>query len=230
MLGLLRNLHKTDRAVAFIRHSERDRARSPADVSLDQVPLTPRGHNLARRFGRELPLFGRLSISHTSIPRSIQTATEVDMGFREVNPGAGSALAGKDSTFSVIYRGTVDKKLRDAYRVSMRGQAFTQLWLDGQVPPTIMRPARETITRFLGDMAARICGSPEGSLHIHVGHDREIEVVRTALWGGRLSDYPLMDFLDGLLFSSTHDGGVQVSWRDKMTNLSSAPGLQPRGA
>ena len=230
MLGLLRNLHTADRAVAFIRHSERDRARSPADVSLDQVPLTPRGHDLARRFGRELPVFSRVSVSHTSIPRSIQTATEVDAGFHERNPQVGPILSGKDSTFSVIYRGTVDKKLRDAFRVSLRGQTFTQLWLDGQVPPTVMRPATETITRFLGDMTSRIRGSPEGSLHIHIGHDREIEVVRTALWGGRLSDYPLMDFLDGLLFSSTHDGGVRVSWRGKMTDLSSAPGLQTRGA
>ena len=230
MLGLLKNLQKTDRAVAFIRHSERDRARSPADISMDQVPLTSRGHELARRFGREMPVLSRVSVSHTTIPRSVQTATEIDVGFREANSGYGSILTGKDSTFSVVYRGTIDKKLRDTYRVSLRGQTFTQLWLDGGVPATIMRPARETISRFLGDMAARIRGATEGSLHLHIGHDREIEVVRTVIWGGRLGDYPLMDFLDGLLFLANDDGSIRVQWRDKVTTLASVDSLSIRGA
>lgn len=230
MLGLLKNLHNTARAVAFIRHSERDKAQSPADISMDQVPLTSKGHDLARRFGREMPIFSRVSVSHTAIPRSVQTATEVDVGFRESNPGYESILTGKDSTFSVVYRGTIDKKLRDAYRVSLRGQTFTQLWLDGEVPATIMRPARETISRFLGDMVARVRGSPEGSLHVHIGHDREIEVVRTVIWGGRLGDYPLMDFLDGLLFLADDDGSIHVQWREKVTSLVSVHGLPTRGA
>lgn len=230
VLSLLKGLSKKTKAVAFIRHAERDKARFLADVPLDQVPLTPRGHDLARRFGREVPAFDRVSVSHTTILRSIQTATDIDMGFREVHPNCETILVGKDSTFSVIYRGTVDKRLRDAYRVSLRGQAFTQLWLDGELPSTMMCPAKETISRFLGDIEARIRGFLDGSLHIHVGHDREIEVVRTILWGGRLSDYPLMDFLDGLLFTSMDDGGVQVRWSDKVTRLVSAERLPTTSA
>lgn len=223
VLELLRTLDPKARAVAFIRHSERDKARSPAQVSMDAVPLTPRGHALAHRFGRELPTFARISVSHTSIPRSMQTAEEIDAGFREVHPGSGSILAGKDPMFSVIYRGTVDKKLRDDFRVSLRGQAFTQLWLDGEVPPTIMRPAKETIDRFLLDVETRAGQLPPGGVHIHVGHDREIEAVRTAVFGGKLGDYPLMEFLDGLLFSATGESALRVCWGDRKTEI------QPRG-
>ncbi len=215
----LKNLDKSTRAVAFIRHSERRRESSPANVALDNVPLTPRGLEIARRFGRELPYFCHLSVSHTSIPRSIQTAAEIDAGFRDENPDFGSILAGKDSMFSVIYRGTVDKQLRDAYRASLRGQAFTQLWLDGDVPLTIMRPAKDIITQFIRNVETRIRSAPAGSLHIHIGHDREIEVVRTIIFGGKLADFPTMEFLDGLIFTESDSGQIQAQWRDRITVL-----------
>ena len=228
VLGLLRAVDRRGRVIAFLRHSERDSARSPADVSMDQVRLTEKGKVLARRFGRELPLFDRTSVSHTSIPRSQETAVELDAGFREAHPGTPPILAGKNPCFSVIYRGTVDKTARDKYRVSLRGQAFTQMWLDGEVPPTIMRPARDTVNDFLRDVNRRIRTAPPSSLHIHIGHDREIEVVRTTLLGGRLGDLPLMEFLDGLVFYQEGDGGIQVRWRDRKTPLAS-PGWAPAG-
>src|SRR5712692_6249081 len=173
MLDVLREMDHDNRILAFIRHSERGR-RTP---SMDHVPLTPRGVELAHRFGRELPDFGHASLSHSSIIRSIQTAEEIDSGFRESHPQSRLVLAGKDPIFSVIYRGTIDKNLRDGYRAGLRDQAFIQMWLNGEVPGTIMRPAKETIDRFLWDVETRIRMAPSRSFRIHVGHDREIEVV-----------------------------------------------------
>jgi len=129
------------------------------------------------------------------------------------------ALKGKDPIFSVIYRGTINKNLRDAYRAGLRGQAFTQMWLNGEVPRTIMHPAKETIEGFLEDIETRIRKAPSGSIHIHVGHDREIEVVRTFLLGGRLGDFPMMDFLDGLVFYSQRDTSTMVRWRNRIVEL-----------
>lgn len=219
VLDVLRQIHHENRVVAFIRHSERDKAPSPANPSMDNVPLTPRGLELARRFGRGLPAFGHSSVSHTSIIRSIQTAAEIDAGFRESHPESKSVPVGKDSNFSVIYRGTIDKNLRDAYRAGLRGQAFTQMWLDGGVPGTIMRPARETIDGFLVDVEKMIRTLPPGGIRIHVGHDREIEVVRIGVLGGRLGDYPLMDFLDGLIFYCQDAAPTRVRWRDHIVEL-----------
>ena len=222
VIASLQVLRPSTTVLAFIRHAERERTQSPANIAMDQVPLTQRGRELARRFGRELPATRRVTVSHTSIPRSIQTAEEIDIGFRESNPSSGNILVGKDSMFSVIYRGTVDKQLRDTYRASLRGQAFTQLWLDGQVPPTVMRPAQETLSQFLRDVTVRVHSAPEGSLHVHVGHDREVEVVRTAVLGGRLGDYPLIDYLDGLVFSLDRASGIRVWWRDKIVELANS--------
>jgi broad specificity phosphatase PhoE len=186
---------------------------------MDNVPLTPRGVELAHQFGGELPDFGHASVSHSSIIRAIQTATEIDAGFRESHPISKMVLVGKDPIFSVIYRGTIDKKLRDAIRAGLRGQAFSEMWLDGKVPGTIMRPATETIARFLADVDAMLRKAPPGSIRIHVGHDREIEVVRTALLGGRLSDYPMMDFLDGLVFYSQGGASTRARWRDRVVEV-----------
>jgi sulfatase maturation enzyme AslB (radical SAM superfamily)/broad specificity phosphatase PhoE len=227
VLDVLREIDRDSRVVAFIRHSERSRIPSPAGPSMDNVPLTPWGAELARRFGRELPDFGHTSVSHSSIIRSIQTATEIDAGFRESHPISKMILVGKDPFFSVIYRGTIDKKSRDAIRAGLRGQAFIEMWLDDRVPGTIMRPATETIARFLADVNAMLRKAPSGSIRIHVGHDREIESVRTALLGGRLSDYPMMDFLDGLVFYSQGEAPTLVRWRDRVVEVTfdSSPGL-----
>lgn len=230
VLDVLRELDHDNRVVAFIRHSERSRTPSPADPSMDNVPLTPRGVQLAHQFGRELPDFGHASVSHSSIIRSIQTATEIDTGFRESHPISKMVLVGKDPIFSVIYRGTIDKKLRDAIRAGLRGQAFSEMWLDGRVPGTVMCPATETITRFLVDVDAMLRKALPGSIRVHVGHDREIEVVRTKLLGGRLGDYPMMDFLDGLVFYSQRGAPTRVRWRDRVVELMSDSGPHIVGA
>ena len=220
VLKVLRETDNDSRVVAFIRHSEREKGSSPAQVGLDQIPLTEKGMELARRFGRQLPPFNHTSLSHTSIIRSVQTAKEIQTGLLESRPDSNPVLKGKDSAYSVVYRGTIDKNLRDLCRVGLRGQAFIQMWLNGDVPANIMHPARETVEVFLADVEKWIRQAPPGSIHIHVGHDREIEVVRTVLWGGHVGDFPMMDFLDGLVFYSKGDGPSRVRWRDRTVEFS----------
>ncbi len=230
VLNILRELDHRSSVIAFIRHSERDKVPSPANVGMDNIPLTKRGLELAQRFGRKLPVYDRASVSHTSIIRSIQTATEIHGGLLQSQTQSRVTLEGKDSTFSVIYRGTVSKSLRDAYRASLRGQVFAQMWLDGDVPGTIMRPAGETIDRFLADIETRIRKALPGSIHIHVGHDREIEVVRTTLMGGRLGDFPMMEFLDGLVFYSQGEPPTRVRWRNCVAELRTEPASHVTGS
>jgi len=136
VLGTLRKIDHQFSVIAFVRHSERDKAPSPASVDIDDVPLTKRGLELAHRFGRNLQAYAQVSVSHTSISRSIQTATEIHAGLLESHPESKPVLKGRDPVFSVIYRGTINKNLRDAYRVGLRGQAFTQMWLNGEVNRT----------------------------------------------------------------------------------------------
>jgi hypothetical protein len=219
MLDTLRKIDHQSSVIAFVRHSERDQASSATKLDTDDVPLNKRGMELAHRFGRNLQSYSHVSVSHTSIFRSIQTATEIYAGLLESHAESKPVLKGRDPIFSVIYRGTINKNLRDAYRAGLRGQAFTQMWLDGEVPRTIMRSAKETIDGFLADVETRIRKAPPRSLHIHVGHDREIEVVRTFLLGGRLGDFPMMDFLDGLAFYSQRDTSTRVRWRNRIVEL-----------
>lgn len=229
VLQSLGTLGHDERAIVFLRHSEREKRLSASAGDLDHIPLTERGHQLARRFGRKLPPLANLSVSHSSIIRSIQTAAEIDDGYRAINPEIPSALRGKDSSFSVIYRGTVDKRARDAFRASLRGQAFTQMWLDGQVPLSIMKPARPTLDDFIRELLVRLSRASPASLHVHVGHDREIELVRTAVFGGRLSDFPMMDFLDGLIFRYREHSEIRVQWHDRAVNLANIMHLKPEG-
>ena len=219
ILDTLKRIDKQCSIVAFIRHSEREKTPSPAMVETDDAPLTKRGIELAHCFGRNLQAYAHVSVSHTSIFRSIQTAKEIHAGLLKSHPESQLVFKGRDPVFSVIYRGTVNKNLRESYRAGLRGQAFTQMWLNGEVPRTIMRPAQETIEGFLADIDARIRKAPPGSIHIHVGHDREIEVVRTFLLGGRLGDLPMMGFLDGLVFYSQKGSSTQVRWRNRIVQF-----------
>ena len=219
ILDTLRKIDQQCSVIAFVRHSEREKAPSPTMVDADDVPLTKRGIEPAHRFGRNLQAYAHVSVSHTSIFRSIQTAKEIHAGLQQSNAESNPVLKDRDPIFSVIYRGTINKNLRDSYRAGLRGQAFTQMWLNGEVPRTIMRPAKETIERFLADIETRIRKAPPGSIHIHVGHDREIEVVRTFLLGGGLGDFPMMGFLDGLVFYSQRNTSTRVRWRNRIVEL-----------
>ena len=219
LLDTLRKIDHQSTVIAFIRHSEYDKTPSATKVDTNDVTLNKRGMELAHRFGRNLQSYAHVSLSYNSIFSSIQTAKEIHAGLLESHAESKPVLKGRDPIFSIIYRGTINKNLRDGYRAGLRGQAFTQMWLDGEVPRTIMRSAKETIYGFLADVETRIRMAPLGSIHIHVGHDREIEVVRTFLLGGRLGDFPMMDFLDGLTFYSQRDTSTRVRWSNRIVEL-----------
>ncbi len=211
ILTLLRERDCRQKFVVFIRHSERGRGAGAGSV----IPLTNRGRQLARRFGRELPAFDQVSVSHTSILRSMDTATELAAGYQEAHPGSTLRISGVDSSFMIVLKGTLDKPARDAFQASLRGQTFIQMWLDGEVPSAIMRPVKDTVIEFLGILGSRIAEAPASSLHVHIGHDREIEVLRAAIFGGLLTDMPMLDFLDGLVFYGTQDGTIRARWRER---------------
>jgi hypothetical protein len=221
ILTLLRERDCRQKFVVFIRHSEREWMARQGNTT----PLTNRGRQLAHRFGRELPAFNQVSVSHTSIPRSIDTATELAAGYQEAHPESILRIRGVDSSFMIVLKGTLDKPARDAFQASLRGQTFIQMWLDGEVPSAIMRPVKDTITEFLRVLSSRIAEAPDSSLHVHIGHDREIEVLRAAIFGGLLTDMPMLDFLDGLVFYGIEDGTIRARWREReVVAISPEPG------
>ena len=98
-LRLLRGMALDSRLVLVIRHAERDESpREDRYVPLEKTrKLTSNGRESSRLFGRELPPFGHLFMTHTVVPRSRDTAEEISAGFRETHPDGTVESAGVGS-------------------------------------------------------------------------------------------------------------------------------------
>jgi broad specificity phosphatase PhoE len=226
-LDNLRRLSPTSRSLLLVRHSARE-VGPPVSGGIfeEEWPLTPAGRVEARRFGRELPSFDRLTLTHTPKERTRDTAREVEAGFRERYPQAQVQWEGIDPGLSLTKFYARDRALRDRW-VEKLGIDFYVGWLRGEIPDPVMVPASDAVHDLVRRTRAKMEASSASSLHLAVSHDVTLFLIREVLFGPGPDERPPIDYLDGILFTLDDDGEWVARWRDETVRRPEGEGARP---
>ena len=206
------NAMNTPRIGILLRHSVRDHI--PKDMvgdGSDEVRLTDLGHSEAKRFGRLLPRGYKLLVNYSPVPRCRETAMDISAGYSDAS--AAEVLdAGQDNSLAVMHFFTTDRQAMDAYKRGVGGKRFMREWLDGTLPPGLIKPAPE-VRRFVVqnvEQGLKLDSAP--LLRIWVGHDYGLIVIRELIFGGKFENLPWVSFLDGLVFALDKEESLTAAW------------------
>jgi hypothetical protein len=220
LLATLSSLGSGHPAAAFLRHAERFPIADPARP--DDAQLTPTGHATAEQFGARLGAWAQVRLFHSPVKRCRQTAEGIARGAAiagcTVEAVAPEAVLGVDYIVDVAEAGRL---------TVLHGEHFVRLWLTGQVPSTVIRPAAEMVAAKLAYLGRRLQepASDGVRLDLHVSHDWNILAVRELTLGVRHEDAGWLTFLDGLAFAAPASGRLQTVFRHhtRTQALSAAP-------
>jgi hypothetical protein len=212
----LRGIPLQSRAALFIRHSAREevRAQDPHTSAEESWQLTPQGRVHAHHFGRKIPPFAHLFLTHTRIARTRDTAEEIAAGFRESRPDSHVEMEGVDPALGLTTFYARDMGLRDHWKEKL-GVQFYNGWLGGQIPSNVLAPVEEAVTDLVGRFHSRIERSPESSLLLAVTHDVYIFAMHEVLFGRRANEWPWIGYLDGILLAWDPAGHLVARWRNE---------------
>ncbi len=193
-------------AAVMVRHSERESLTDMREAHL--VPLTARGEEAARAFGRSLPRGRTVRAFHSPIGRCAVTAARVVDGYAE---GGGDAkLAGILPELGGPYVLDLAATVRLSNELRAR---YPRAWFDGELPPGVALPRDEASDLTLRAVASVLAAAAPGTLLVLVTHDWNVLLVRESVLELRFEDVGWVDYLDGLLIVPV-DEGLEVSWRD----------------
>jgi broad specificity phosphatase PhoE len=179
--------------------------------------LTPAGRAEARYLGRQLPDFARLTLIHTRVERTRETAKNIGAGFLKSHPGARVALEGFDPTLSLVTFYSRDAALRDALKAQL-GDRFYDEWLQGKVPRDVLAPVEEAVSDFVERLRSRAMSAPASSLLLAVTHDVYVSAIRQVLFGTSAEKRPPIGFLDGILLAWDDANNLVARWRDDIVS------------
>lgn len=216
VLDILSKMETKGKVAAFIRHSEREDGPSEAaNQPLESTrKLTERGISLAIRFGELLPSFHRMQLTHTVMPRSRETASFIMRGYQTTHPDGEILLQGDDPTLGIARYYAIDTIRRLKLREQLGATGFIRAWLCNEISTSIMPPVRQVVKSFISGVQANLEGAPRSTLHLMVGHDVELIVLRDSIFNSPFKSLPWIGFLDGLIFSWNSATSLDVYWRD----------------
>lgn len=204
----------SDRVLVFVRHSEKERV-GPDPTRL----LTAKGHMAAHRFGEMLPPGRTLRVHHSPAERCHQTAEDLLEGYLHSNPEVDARIEGSDGRLASWETATVDREARQRLRKELGGQrALVRAWLDGRVPPEVMRPARAMTEQLFAWAITRAGVAPSGTIHVFVSHDFSMLAFGRFVLG--MSDeIPWPSYLDGPVFTLNPEGALKGRWQRAVTTI-----------
>jgi len=176
--------------------------------------LTAQGRTDARDFGRRIPAFAHLFLTHSRIARTRDTALEIASGFREAHPNSIVEIEGVDPALSLTTYYARNQTLREQWKEKL-GLQFYDEWLRGQIPKEVLAPVREAVSDLVERLHSRIELSPVSSLALAVSHDVYIFAVRQALFGRRAAEWPSIGYLDGVILTWDPEGHLVARCHDE---------------
>ncbi|HVZ64027.1 MAG TPA: histidine phosphatase family protein [Lacunisphaera sp.] len=213
LLETIAGLSAAPAVAAVMRHAARHPIANPAEPTLAEI--TAEGAKAATEFGARLAGFDRLRLYHSPVKRCGQTAACIAEGAGAA--GLAVELAGAREQIGPDY--ILD--LPAAGRLTMlHGDHFVRLWVEGKIPATVIRPAREVATRQANFVAERLRepAADGRRLDLHVSHDWNIIVLRELLLQVRHEDAGWLTFLDGVAFTM-ESGGMRAIYRQRTAGL-----------
>jgi broad specificity phosphatase PhoE len=193
-------------AAIMVRHSERESLTDMNEAHL--IPLTARGEEAARAFGRGLPPGRTVRALHSPIGRCAVTAARVVDGYRDA--GGDAALAGILPELGGPYVLDLPATIRLSNELRAR---YPRAWFDGELPPGVAMPRDEASDLTLSGVDKVLRAAEPRTLLVLVTHDWNVLLVRESVLSLRFEDVGWIDYLDGLLVVPTAEG-LEVSWRD----------------
>jgi broad specificity phosphatase PhoE len=194
-----------ERAAIMVRHSERESLTDMREAHL--IPLTPRGEEGARAFGRHLPPGRVVRALHSPISRCAVTAARIVDGYRAV--GGDAALAGVLPELGGPYVLDLPATIRLSNELRAR---YPRAWFDGELPPGVAMPRDEASSLTLTGVDKVLRGAAPGTLLVLVTHDWNVLLVRESVLGLKFEEVGWIDYLDGLLVRP-EGAGLEISWR-----------------
>jgi broad specificity phosphatase PhoE len=209
LLETIHQLPASANAAAVMRHAARHPIANPAEPTLAEI--TPEGAKAAEEFGAHITGFARVRLFHSPVKRCRQTAGCIAQGVAKA--GLAAEVAGPREEIGVAYI----RDLVEAGRWTVKhGDHFVRLWITGQVPETVIGPARELAGRERDFVAARLREPADGGrrLDLHISHDWNIIILRELLLGVRHEDAGWLAFLDGVAFT-LESGVLRAVYRER---------------
>jgi broad specificity phosphatase PhoE len=192
-------------AAVVVRHSERESLTDMREAHL--IPLTPRGEEAARAFGRHLPAGRTVRALHSPISRCAVTAARIVDGYRDA--GGDAKLAGILDELGGPYVLDLPATIRLSNELRAR---YPRAWFDGELPPGVAMPRDEASDLTLRAVDGVLRGAVPRTVLVLVTHDWNVLLVRESVLRLKFEDIGWIDYLDGLLFVPVSEG-LEISWR-----------------
>ena len=201
-----------DRIGVLLRHSVREQGLKGEVANPNMTAgLTPHGHRESKRFGQSLPRGLNLVVGYSPVPRCVETAAGIMSGYSQADPRSISD-AGVDESLAVTHFFAKDVGAMEAYRGKVGGLPFLREWLDGTLPPGMMRSPSEVKEFVVGRVSNDLRALQAPLLRLWVGHDYGLIVLIETIFGGRFRDIGWIPYLDGVVFRLSRDGSLLATW------------------
>ena len=196
MTRAIQDFPKDSRIILILRHSHRN---EPTDSEkLYKLRLTPLGHEIAKKFGNELPPSRSIRIFHSVVWRCQETAEDILEGFEKVS-GVGEIKGHLEILYNIGASPNFFDRLfkeEDPFDPTR----FLHLWAVSYFSPDEIKPFQEYSKKAAEIIWNTLKNAPKNALDIHVSHDLFIIALRYG-WFGLPPPTEWIPFLGGFAFS-----------------------------
>jgi len=201
----------------LMRHSERPQIHSVRGN--DELPLTPSGVEAAMEFGRGLTSCVLLRTFSSPALRCRQTANAIaegaaSIGINTKNLGVHPELGG----FFIVNRDQALDKADEleALRGTPTFSNFVRFWFSGEIPEDVVQPMELAVYNQLGFLKEHLRTERRpGVVDIHVSHDWNVMLLREGIFGVRMEEVGIPQYLDGVLVFHKN-GKLHASYREAL--------------
>ncbi len=192
LLSWLASIKSNSPLLLAIRHSHREAIRTFDEMA--ETGITELGHEMAREFGKRIPIELDIQILHSFIPRCRQTAESIAEGFRDV----GGTVKRVKSFDLLIGPRVIDLELWNRVGDDGVGVAsFVNDWTDGLFPEGGIEPFGEFEKRLVKGTIGTLRGTEPGLLYVYVTHDLFLVIAKTTYLRLRVTDDDRPPYLGG---------------------------------
>ena len=189
----LRDFPKESKIILIVRHSYRDSSDDMWEVA--KFKLTKLGHEMAIKFGSQLPTKKTIRIYFSAIERCKETAEDVLQGFQTAS-GYGQLMYSLKELFNFDMNPDMFFKQITVYQF----EEFLYRWAAGLYSPEIITPFEVFCQQAAKIIWNSNLDAPENSIDVHVSHDLITLSFRLGWFGLSPSDF-WPSFLGGFAFA-----------------------------
>ena len=189
----LKDFPANSKIILILRHSHRNEPKGLEKAQ--KLRLTPQGHEIAKKFGENLPSFRPITLFHSIIWRCEETAIDIHEGFKKI--GGKGEIKGE-----LLPLQSVGIAERDFFLDEFKNVPFFDIfyrWVVGFYNPDIWTPFREYCQSTAQMFLDQVKSSPENGLNIFVTHDMNTMALRFGWFGLRPEKW--VKFLGGFAYT-----------------------------